>query len=200
PSKGGDAICVGGYRESGAQRGAFVQKLTPDGRLLWRRQLTTSPIDHLGGLALLPDGSLVVAATTPLALTDTAVGEQDVLLARLDPLTGEVRWQVQAGSIAPDLATDVAIAGDGTIYVTGETLGDVVPGAHAGIYDVFVLAFDADGRRLSAWQRGTDGDDSPGAIAVDACGRVFVAGFTTGALVAGAVPQGGRDLFVMQVR
>jgi len=50
----------------------------------------------------------------------------------------------------------------------------------------------------SYWRRGSVGDDMAAGIAVDACGRVFVGGFTTGALIAGQPSAGRRDMFVVK--
>ena len=50
------------------------------------------------------------------------------------------------------------------------------------------------------WQRGTSDDDELTSLAVDSCGRVFVGGYTRGALVAGKPSLGGEDMFILNVK
>ena len=53
-----------------------------------------------------------------------------------------------------------------------------------------------DGTLAGAWQRGTEVDEEVHGVAMDRCGRVFVAGATRGAL---AGPNaGGKDLYVVR--
>jgi hypothetical protein len=63
---------------------------------------------------------------------------------------------------------------------------------------MFAVRFSPDGEVLERWQRGTPGDDTPHAAAVDGCGRLFVAGTTDGALLPGA-QQGGQDMVLLRV-
>jgi streptogramin lyase len=132
-------------------------------------------------------------------VADSAIGQQDAFAARLDKTTGTLVWATAAGSAASDFTTALAFDAAGNIYITGETLGTVGgDAANKGGVDVFVAKIGPSGGVHSYWQRGSAGDDFPAGIAVDACGRVFVGGFTTGALVAGQPNAGGRDMFVVK--
>jgi hypothetical protein len=88
----------------------------------------------------------------------------------------------------------------GNVYLTGQTLGTIAGGAasNKGGIDIFAVKIGPSGGILSAWERGSAGDDFPTAIAVDSCGRVLVGGFTTGALVAGQPSAGGVDMFIVK--
>ena len=83
------------------------------------------------------------------------------------------------------------------MVLAGETLGDVTGRTpNAGAYDPFVFVVGVDGTLAGAWQRGTEADEEVHGVAMDRCGRVFVAGATRGAL---AGPNaGGKDLYVVR--
>jgi hypothetical protein len=60
------------------------------------------------------------------------------------------------------------------------------------------VRFAPDGTWTGSWQRGTATDDTGRAIAITSDGVVLV-GYTHGAIVDGAAPQGGRDGFLVEV-
>ena len=109
-----------------------------------------------------------------------------------------VIWATNAGSADSDFTTAMAFDAAGNIYVTGQTVGSVAGTPNQGGVDVFVAKIGPSGGVQAYGQRGSAGDDFANAIAVDACGRVIVGGFTTGALVAGRPNAGGRDMFVVK--
>jgi hypothetical protein len=82
--------------------------------------------------------------------------------------------------------TGIAVAADGSAYVTGVTqstdfpTGDAFQSKHGGgSFDVFVTRFSADGTQvLYSTYLGGKGDDFGGGIAVDAQGNAYVAGGT----------------------
>jgi outer membrane protein assembly factor BamB len=194
-------IYVSGQVMEGSRKGPFVQRRDARGDVRWSRRLSTIGFDTAAALALGPDGDVLVAGST-FAVPE-GDGSQEAYLARLDANTGEVKWRVTAGSSGADFVTALAVDASGHAYVAGETDGqfDGATGGR-GAFDVFVLAFDPNGKWLGAWQHGSadGGDDHPNDVAVDACGRVFVAGYTTGAFVEGSEVPGGRDAFVVPVR
>ena len=191
---------VSGVRLEGPGRGPFVEKRSEKGRKLWEKHITPIGIDGAAGVLLDDNGDVVVAGSSALRLGDASYGEQDVFILKLDAGSGETLWTMQAGGDQSDWVTDVALGADGTLWVVGETLGSVGAGVeNAGSFDVMLLAFDANGRRIGAWQWGTSGDDHAAAVAVDGCGRAYVAGYASGALLPETAWQGGRDLFVLSV-
>jgi hypothetical protein len=190
---------VGGGNDSGSGRGPFVARLDATGATLWTRRLSTVGVDAVTAIQRGPDGGLYVAGTTFTQLGSQAYGEQDFFVLALDPDTGATLRAMQAGSTSGDYPRDLAIAADGTVYVVGETIGEVPGATNAGTSDPVVVRFAPDGRWTGAWQRGTAGDDSGAAIALVPGGVVLV-GFCAGALVPGVPAAGGRDGFVLRVR
>lgn len=154
-------------------------------------------LDMVRAIRRMPDGDYLIAGTTTHVLGAAALGLEDAFVARLAPDLVTTRWITQLGSTDADVVLDLANDAAGRTWILGETVGDVA-GPNAGSYDLFVIALDADGTERWRVQRGSAGDERPSRIAVDACEHVVVAGATTGALVAGAVPQ-GYDAFVIAV-
>ncbi|WP_224247175.1 hypothetical protein [Hyalangium gracile] len=194
---------VSGNALSGSARGAFVQRRDERGELAWNLSLSPHPLDTAAKLVALPGGDVLVAGTTYGAVGNLPVrAGQDVYLARLDGATGEARWVSRAGTLEADFVTAMVVDSRGHAFVAGETTG-VFEGAtgERGSLDAFALEFDANGELLGTWQHGSQGgaDDHVADVVVDACGRVFVAGYTEGVFVEGSAPPGGRDAFIVPV-
>jgi hypothetical protein len=127
-------------------------------------------------------------------------GSQPVVLS-LDPANGAPRW---AAAVPRDLngtgVTGMALDARGNIFLTGLTPTAVSPSfANRGSSDPYVLRFDPSGVLTGTWQGGSAGDDEADAIALDACGRILVAG-STGGVLAGAASAGRRDAFLVSVQ
>ena len=103
-----------------------------------------------------------------------AQGHDDAFVAKLDGNDGALLWGVQFGA-ASDGGNDVAVAPDGTVYVTGNTDGELFP-PRLGNRDVWVVRFDQDGTMIQGGQFGTRGNDYANKIAVAADGTAFVTG------------------------
>jgi hypothetical protein len=198
--QGEPAIYVTGTNPGGSQRGSFVWKIddaTGQPASAWRQ--STNVNDMMQAAHLRKDGSLLIAGTTFEKLGPRAYGEQDVVVRVLDTSTGQPLWTTQFGSEGSEWVTDMAVDAQGNILVVGETLGAVDPAqGNRGGYDVFLLKFDPEGKLLLARQWGSEGDDHPNAVAVDACGEFFIVGYTTGELLGSRFPwKGSRDAFLL---
>lgn len=199
----GDESYVSGSTPAGSSRGAFVERRDVHGELAWSRTLSPQPIDSTAKLVALPGGDVLVAGTTFGMVGNLPLrGDQDAYLARLDGATGALRWVSRAGTPGSEFVTALAVDSRGRVFVAGDTNG-VFAGAtgERGALDAFVVEFSSDGTVLGTWQHGSQGgaDDHVADVQVDACDRVFVAGYTEGAFVEGSPPIGGRDAFVVPV-
>ncbi|MBX3224761.1 MAG: SBBP repeat-containing protein, partial [Labilithrix sp.] len=148
-------------------------------------------------------------------------GYRDVFVSKLDPTGTTLVYSTYFGGIDHDDATGIAIAADGTAYVTGTTRSYDLPNVN-GINpyrgwsgsDGFVARFSADGATLAySTFLSAYGPVEPAAIAVDATG-IYVAGSSTATSVGmgggierkGPIPQGGAtggedyDAFVVKLR
>jgi hypothetical protein len=131
---------------------AFVTKLNPQGSaLVYSTFLGGSDFDSGNGLALSSDGSAYIAGGTesPNFPTVTARyqnygGEGDGFVAKLNPLGSALVYSMYLGGSSIDTARDIAVDGDGSAYITGETYSSNFPtavalyGSLAGLPDAFV--------------------------------------------------------------
>jgi hypothetical protein len=171
---------------------AFLQALDADGGLRWTRQFGGSSSDIGRAVAVDALGRPVIVGITATALAGTHAGGNDAFLRAYDA-DGDLRWERQWGTAANDSAADVAVDAAGRVVVAGTTAG-VLDGGNAGGSDAFVRVYDASGVVLWTRQFGTGGNDAAGGVAVDGAGRLFVAGYVSGALE--GVHAGSFDVFL----
>ncbi len=166
----------------------------------WIRQHGTPVFDQATGIASSNDHVFTVGSTGQGIDGNTSAGSQDIFLMK-HSLAGHHRWTRQLGSTANEYATGVAVfnPADPLIYVTGYTTGQMpgVTGLNAGGADLFLTKYDNGGNSIWTRQIGSSGGDYAQAVATDAAGNVYVAGYTTGNLDTG-VSAGLKDLFLVK--
>ncbi|MFL6194676.1 MAG: SBBP repeat-containing protein [Thermoanaerobaculia bacterium] len=166
----------------GAGFNAFVAKLAPSGSsLVYSTYLGGSQNDLAAGIAVDSAGRAIVAGGTesatdfPLAHAFQASGQSGftVFITKLAPDGSSFVYSTYFGGngTAYDVDADAA----GNAYVTGVAFGD----DRRGQGDGFVAQLSPMGIPVFSTYLGGSGLDQPNAIAVDAAGRVFVAGYTT---------------------
>ncbi|MFO7547143.1 MAG: hypothetical protein R6W77_16745, partial [Trueperaceae bacterium] len=204
----GDLVVVGvaGEALAGAVSAgfgdAFAMKLTPALEEVWTHQFGTMGTDMAQGVALAPDGDLVVVGSAGAMLGDAYHGGVDAFVRRLDP-DGAPRWTRQLGTGAYDRGFGVAVAPGGRIHVSGISLGDLVTGGvGAGEEDVFVVTLQATGATL--WTKMIASPESDRAyshrhLAVDAEGDLWIVGDTRSSVIPGRSQQGNGDAFVLKL-
>jgi hypothetical protein len=93
----------------------------------------------------------------------------------------------------------MALGAAGQTVVVGETFGAFHPGAEVGgVGDVFAFQVDGQGEPMWTWQGGSQDNDTPSSVVIDACGDVIVGGSTNGDFVSASL--GSRDAFVVRAR
>ena len=174
----------------------FVQKLDPDGNLLWVNAIGGTSLDDGRSITLDDAGNVYVTGRfsntvdfDPGAgvfnLTDA--GGQDIFILKLDT-DGNFMWARAMGSTGLDVTEGIVLDDGNNVYTTGQFAGtvDFDPGAgvfnltSAGSSDVFVQKLDNDGNFI--WARtmgGTDLDAAQG-ISVDNAGNVYTTGLFNG--------------------
>jgi hypothetical protein len=188
------------YAAGSGRAGPYLEKRDAGGELVWRRAISNASPDQVTALVQAPSGALYVTGGTLGQLGAHSFGQEDAFVARIDPATGAIVWMSQAGGLASDYPTALALGPDGAIVIAGITFGSVVDGAvNQGGMDVFAMRFSPDGTLRALWQRGSAGADVATSVVVDRCGTARVGGWTNGALVAGATPAGRADMFVLSL-
>lgn len=172
------SIYVAGETNSFVANDAFLFKVSPEGTLLWERDWGTLDRDGLPGLTAVfglgvaPDGSIYLTGNA----TDIGV-DKNVLLVKFSP-DGDVVWE-RIGGPGFGGGSDVAVAADGQVIVTGRINVESrdVPDAFGG--HAFVAEFTAAGKKGKAltWGGAAHENASGESIAVLPDGTIAVAGF-----------------------
>ncbi len=199
---------------------AFVSRLSSDGTtLLFSTYLGGGAADNAAAVALVPDGSILVAGSTyssDFPVTDGAAqaklaGGSDAWISRLSADGSQLLYSTYLGGSGTDSAAALASHAGGDFFVVGSTTSGNFPFT-AGSYqtpiagnDVFAARFSAEGKPVWAARAGGSSSDLPYSAAVDASGRLFIAGSTdsmdfpaTSGVLQGA-SGGGRDGFLLQL-
>ena len=146
---------------------AILLKYSPTGALLW--QLTYGNLPDPDTSASEAGIGVAVTGTTGVVVLGN-YGDGNIFLAKFTP-DGGLLWERTWGGNR-EAAGAIAIAPNGTIYVTGTSF-DVGNG------DAFLLSFDATGTTLN-WQRTWGGDlfERGLGVAVATDGNIFITGDT----------------------
>jgi uncharacterized delta-60 repeat protein len=116
----GSVYVAGGAPRSGATFGfdILVLKLDAAGHLVWQRAHTAGEIvDTRGSVTVAPDGSVYVAGTLPESTRKVVM---DAIMLKFAP-DGSPVWDRSWGGRNGEEAGAVAVAGDGTILLSGST-------------------------------------------------------------------------------
>ncbi|MCX7846842.1 MAG: SBBP repeat-containing protein [bacterium] len=174
----------------------FVSRCAPDGPRFWSRIWGSADYDDGTGVAVDPAGNVYVAGYTQGTIPGQTNygGPQDFVLTKFDA-AGVQQWLRKFGSAGRDFAEGCAVDSAGNVYMTGFTEGFLHGYTNMGGQDIVLVKYDAGG----AWQWtrvwGTNGTDRGIAVALDAAGYVYVAGYSDGALD-GQPKPGGYDMFL----
>lgn len=203
----------------------FVAKLGSDGsELIYATFLGGTGPDKSGDIALDSSGAVYVVGgtgssdfpTTPNSLDPSFNGGfHDVFIAKLNPSGSDLLFATFLGGGDYDLARAVAVDGNGTLYLTGETASSDFPTTseafdityNGGTADAFVVEINSTGNELlySTFLGGGAGDWGQGGIAIDTTGAVYVGGFTqssdfpTTTVAYDTSHNGGVDAFVVKI-
>jgi hypothetical protein len=197
-------------------------------QLVYSTYLGGTDFEQSGGIAVDASGRIVVAgitASTDFPTTSDAIstapspGSYDATVTRLDPSasgSAQLEYSTLIGGSSYDIGYSVAVDGSSGIYLTGYTISTDFPtssGAFAttlaGESDIFVTklaAPDSNGMRIVySTYLGGSGSDNEYGIALDATGRIYLAGWTnstdfpTSANAYSSSNAGGTDAFVATI-
>lgn len=163
------------------------------------------------------NGEAALAAMSPSAMQIAPGGKLDLLgqvgsygtnaqieVVQLDEASGDVAWNTGFGAGTENLPGEsLAVAANGDLYVTGMTHGALIPGATAGVDDIFLAKISPTGGLLWAEQMGT-GSDGPARVSTGSVPfyvtlndlSVVVGGMTAGQFPGFSNPNHAIELFV----
>ena len=174
----------------------LLARYAQDGTREWVRAFGSSGSDSAVAVATGADGAIHIAGYVAGSIDGHAYagGWGDGFISRYTA-DGTRLWTRLIGSAGADSATAIAVAGDGSVFVAGETLGSLHGQPHRGLSDVFVARYGADGARLWTRTLGSSGIERPTDIIVSPGGAVYVVGSSDGPLD-GQTGAGNTDAFV----
>ncbi|WP_413351587.1 lectin-like protein [Prochlorococcus sp. MIT 1227] len=208
---GGDgSIYIGGDKSVNDSNwsDALITKYDSDGSTDWTRLLGSNKDERSHGISAASDGTIYIAGYTSGDLDEqiNSGGTTDVFLAKYDA-DGNKAWSDIFGSSLLEYAFGVTTTNDGSIYIAGETWGDLDGQLNSGSSDAFLSKYDVDGTRK--WTRllgshgsseaGWSGIDSARAITSASDGSIYITGYTSGDLDGQNVKgdgSNGQDAFL----
>lgn len=174
---------------------AWAAGYSEDGTRLWAGTIGATdgdqyPFDTVADRA---GGVYVVGQTMGSFPGQSAKGQGDGFIVKLDQATGAILWARNVGADDADDLMDAAIDTDGNLWAVGSTHSSF-DGPNAGMRDVIIVKFDPAGNELGRHQFGTEKLDYGRGIEVIGS-TVYVSGMTEGSMVA---PFSGRgfDVFI----
>jgi hypothetical protein len=190
-----------GGRPNAGQFDGYLLKYKPSGALFWAQTLATASSDVITAIAVDAADNIYAAGYTYGAFPGNMnAGKADGFVAKYNA-SGALLWLRQLGSSEIDQLTALAVDPTGGVVAVGATEGGfglLMNRGPLGTSDVVVIKLTADGQQVYAQQLGTDMNERPTGVAVDAAGAVYVVGSTLGAFP-GATALGGYDLFVFKL-
>jgi hypothetical protein len=185
---------LGGETNKGG-RDVFLARYDGSGTRQWVKLLGTASHEVGCGVATDSSGTIYVTGETWGNLGgETNAGQEDIFLARYDR-SGTRQWVKLLGTASHEVGCGVATDASGTIYVTGETWGDLGGETYEGLNDIFLARYDGSGTRQWVKLLGTASYDYGCGVTTDSFGNIYVTGVTSGDL-GGETYEGLNDIFL----
>jgi len=214
-------------RDTLPARGAgdgFVTKMSPDGAaIVYSSLLGGFALDLANGVAVDATGAAYVTGETRsenFPVTESAYqkerrGSADAFVSKLAPNGATLSFSTYYGGDGLDIGRALALDRQNNVFVTGITGSVNLPVSFNGaqrspalLPDAFAAKIDPAGSSvIFGTYIGGDAEDQGNAIAVDASGAAYVAGFTTSANfpllndgpLSAEGPKGGFDGFLTRI-
>jgi hypothetical protein len=176
----------------------YLRSYDRDGNLQWTRQFGTPGADQTTGGTLRARGNVVVVAGIVRGGLPgyTWAGNNDAFVRAYDR-QGNFMWDLQLGTPQNEAVRSVAIAEDGSIFISGQTLGQLTDQPNQGLADAYVARINRDGTMAWLRQFGTSGTDE--AIGITVSGDAFFVSGTTSGTLPGSVNAGDFDNFIARL-
>ena len=166
--------------------------------LPWIKQFGSSNYDDIHAIAVDQSTGVVYVAGTSLGGIDgnTNSGGWDVFLTQYSA-AGTKMWTEQLGTLTDDNIQDIAIDNSGNVYLAGYSGASLVDNTVSTTIDSFLIKYDSNGSVQWIKSIATSFNDKAHGVVIDSSDNIYVAGFTYGDLLNGAI-NSGADLFLIK--
>ncbi len=201
-------VSIGGFNlVSAGGLDIFIAKFSPTGVIQWAVRFGSTSSDLGRGIATDASGNVFVTGFFSGTVSFgggnlVSAGGSDIFVAKFNG-TGAHQWSQRFGGTGSDTGYSLATDAGGNVAVTGNFFGTANFGGadlvSAGGSDIFIAEYHATGVHLWSRRAGSAGTEFGFAVAADAPGNVFVAGYFTGTVNFGGadlVSAGGSDIYV----
>lgn len=197
---------------SAGKTDVFVGKVDSQGVHQWSKSFGDGESQEGLRVAVDSQGAVIVAGSLRGSADFgggqlVSAGNKDVFLAKLDS-AGAHQWSKRFGDGAPQDATGLAVAADGSLFLVGQFHGTIDfgggPLVSQGSTDIFVAKLAPDGTHLWSMRHGDPQAQEATSVAlpIDANAPIVVVGSFIGAVDLGAKlleSAGNYDVFVAQL-
>ncbi len=162
----------------------------------WYQNISSIGRESATSVALGKDGSIYVVGETSdnLAGNNNNGGAFDAFVSKFDSAGNNV-WTNLLGSSDWDTASDVLVALDGSLYVSGLVSGKVNGINSAGSTDGFLAKYSASGELNWVRLLGGSGADSSGELFEDGNGRIYIINTTAYSYPGNSTPGDYLSIF-----
>lgn len=153
---------------------AFLTKFNPDGTKAWTKMLGSSESDKPYSITAGLDGSIYVCGGTNGALDGQAnSGGFDAFLTKFNS-DGTKAWTKLLGNGENNFAISLTTGRDGSIYLSGYTVGELDGQANSGGSDAFISKFNTDGTKDWTKLLGSYANDFASVLRTDPSGSLYL--------------------------
>lgn len=177
--------------------GNLVAQQFARGQVLeWARQLGTSNRNRSTSVSADGEGSVYISGYT---VEDLVGGEirpsYEAFVSKYD-VVGTLQWTRQLGTGTPRSVWGYGVSADGqgNVYISGSTSGNLAGGPNPALNDAFLSKYDDTGARQWIRQLGTAATDECYGVSADGQGNVYISGSTNFNL--GGTNAGNSDAFL----
>lgn len=163
----------------------FIAKYNSSGALQWVQTAGGTESDVANCIKIDSNGNILITGFFYISCTfgtNTIIsaGKADMFVAKYNN-TGELLWVKHGGSSEIDAANGMVLDNENNIYITGyysnNATFDSTAIPHAGLADLYILKYNANGALQWLEWSGSTGNEVGKGIAIDLSGAIYVTGY-----------------------
>jgi gliding motility-associated-like protein len=197
----------------------WIIRIDQNGNKIWDKTIGGDYYDQINDIELAPDGDVYISGGTRSKpgtgelSSDEARGNVDFWLIKMDPQTRQIKWNRRFGGTGYEFPYALCVAGDGLVWMGGPTQSRPSPAGPSnngkqaeyfgGVFDAWVVAVDASGKKVRDLAFGGSGHDEVYFIKEDnsESGRMILGGFSNSPVSGNKTeaPRGSYDYWLQGI-